>query len=289
MTHLRGPFVGSEALAAGKVTKYQLRSQYRAVFPDVYIARDTEPTLRQRATAAWLWSDRRGVIAGVAASGLHGAKWIADDAPIEMIWRNTRPPTGIVTRRDTLADGEVQRQQGLPVTSPVRTAFDVGRLTRGGVGVARLDALGNATRFEPAEVVALARAHRGTPGIPRLLTALDLHDPGAESPRETWLRLLLMNAGYPKPRTQIPVLDDSGRQRYYLDMGWEDVMVAVEYDGDHHRERGVFGDDIIRAEFIAARKWNRVRVVAGHRRGEVLDRVARAWAASGVHPDRRIG
>ena len=101
------------------------------------------------------------------------------------------------------------------------------------------------------------------------------------------MRLLLIGAGQPKPRTQIPVFDDYGRPRYYLDMGWEDVMVAVEYDGQHHRERAVFANDIIRAEFIAERRWKRVRVVAGQRRSEILDRVARASAA-GVRPDRQI-
>jgi very-short-patch-repair endonuclease len=78
------------------------------------------------------------------------------------------------------------------------------------------------------------------------------------------------------------------RPRYYLDMGWENVKVAVEYDGDHHRQRGVFGNDIIRAEFIGERGWKRVRVVAGHRPGEILDRVARALAAS-VRSDRGSG
>lgn len=62
--------------------------------------------------------------------------------------------------------------------------------------------------------------------------------------------------------------------------------MAVEYDGDHHRERAVFADDILRAEFIAERGWNRVRVVAGQREAEILDRVARA--RSGVRSDRRI-
>ena len=281
-------FIGSEARARGLVRKHQLRSHYRPIFPGVYLPKAMEPTLAQRTRAAWLWSGRRGVIAGAAAAGVHGAKWIDDDEPIELVWSNARPPSGIRTRRDRLGDGEFRRVRNLPVTTPVRTAFDVGRLTPGELGIARLDALGHATGFDPDEVLAVARRHAGSPGIPRLRAALQLHDRGAESPRETWLRLLLIRGGYPMPRTQIPVLDDYGRARYYLDMGWEEVMVAVEYDGEHHRERAVFGNDIIRAEFIAERGWQRVRVVAGQRPAEVLDRVARAWAA-GVRPDRRIG
>ncbi|CAA0132081.1 Uncharacterised protein [Mycolicibacterium vanbaalenii] len=284
---LDGPFIGSEALARGLVKKHHLRSRYQAVFPDVYLPEHLEPTLAHRTRAAWLWSRRRGVVAGAAAAGLHGAQWIPDDEPIELVWSNARPPTGLVTRRDRLQDGEVQWLRGLPVTTPVRTAFDIGRLTRGERGIARLDALGNVSRFDPERVLELADRHAGSPGVPRLRAALALHDRGAESPRETWLRLLLVGAGHPKPRTQIPVFDNYGRPRYYLDMGWEDVMVAVEYDGQHHRERTVFSNDIIRAEFIAERGWRCVRVVAGQRPAEILDRVART-RASGVRPDRRI-
>lgn len=282
------PFLGTEALAAGRVKKHQLRARYRPLFPNVYVPRDVMPTLIQRTTAAWLWSGREGVVAGAAAAALHGARWIPDDEPVEVVWRNGRPPAGIVTRRDRLDGDEVVRVGGLPVTTVTRTAFDIGRLTRGDLGVIRLDALGNAKRFDRRAVVELADRHAGSPGVPRLRQALTLHDAGAESPRETWLRLLLIRAGYPAPRTQIPVCDDVGRARYYLDMGWEDVNVAVEYDGDHHRERTVFADDIIRAEFIAERGWKRVRVVAGQRQAEILDRVARA-RASGVRSDRRAG
>lgn len=284
------PFLGTEALAAGRVKKHQLRAHYRPLFPNVYVPRDVVPTLMQRTAAASLWSGREGVVAGAAAAAVHGARWIPDDEPVELVWRNARPPVGIVTRRDRLDDDEVICVGGLPVTSLIRTAFDIGRLTRGNQGVERLDALGNARRFDARAVLDLADRHAGSPGVPRLRQALTQHDPGAESPRETWLRLLLIRAGYPSPRTQIPVHDDFGRPRYYLDMGWDDAGVAVEYDGDHHRDRVVFADDILRAEFIAERGWDRVRVVAGQREAEILDRVARAWVRSaGVRSDRRVG
>ena len=44
---------------------------------------------------------------------------------------------------------EHQSVAGMNVTTPERTAFDLGRLMRGGDDeIARLDALGNATRFD---------------------------------------------------------------------------------------------------------------------------------------------
>lgn len=282
------PFIGSEALRDGLVAnKHQLRTRFQRLYPDVYLPDRVAPNLWQRTAGAWLWTRRKCVITGLAAAAIHGSKWIADDVPIELIWANPRPPVGITTRRDALAVGETTCNGGMIVTTPERTAFDLGRLIDGEAAAARLDALGNATRFDTAAVADLARLHRGSPGIPRLLAVLDLHDRGAASPKETWLRLLLIRAGFPRPRTQIPVYDDFGVARYYLDMGWEDVMIAAEYDGDHHRERTVFKGDIVRSEFIAHRGWIHIRVVAGARPSDILNRVRRAWL-SRVQSDREI-
>ncbi|WP_231976797.1 hypothetical protein, partial [Mycobacterium sp. E740] len=271
------PFLGSEALRDGLVAnKHQLRTRYQALFPDVYLVGGVSPALRQRTIAAWLWTRRRGVVAGLAAAELLGSKYVADDIAIELLWSNARPPHGILTRRDTVADDEWQLVEGIPVTTPERTAFDLARLTRGDKAVAFLDALGNATRFDRDAAAGLARRHRGSPGVPRVQPVLDLYDPGGESPRETWLRLLLIRAGFPRPRTQIPVYDDFGRPRYRLDMGWDDVMIAVEYDGELHRLPSRLGSDIVRSEFIAYRGWTHIRVVAGTHPADIVNRVRRA-------------
>ena len=78
MTTPNWPFVGSEAIVNGQLKKHQLRGGYRAEFPDVYVPKDAVLSLQQRAFAGWLWSHREGVIAGLTASALHGAKWVDD-------------------------------------------------------------------------------------------------------------------------------------------------------------------------------------------------------------------
>jgi very-short-patch-repair endonuclease len=116
----------------------------------------------------------------------------------------------------------------------------------------------SATRraFKADDVVAVADRHRGARGLRQLRTALDLYDPGAESPKETWLRLLAIRAGYPRPRTQIPVLSPDGRRWYYLDMGWEDIKLATEYDGEQHRVNPVqYAYDIQRSEDLDFLGW----------------------------------
>jgi hypothetical protein len=105
---------------------------------------------------------------------------------------------------------------------------------------------------------------------------LDLVDAGAQSPKETWLRLILIEAGFPRPQTQIPVYDAGGMPFAYLDMGWEDWMLAVEYEGDHHRADPLrFASDIHRIEKIQHRGWQVVRVVAEDRRVSIIQRVKR--------------
>lgn len=271
------PFIGAEALRAGNVTWHELDRYHRAVLPNVYLDKRVQPTLRQRIVAAWLWSHRRGIVAGAAASALHGADWVDDDAVIELIWSNARAPGGVKTHADLLLDGETQCWGPVRFTTPERTAFDLGRRDSLSQAVARLDALAKPTRFKAADVAQLAARHKGARGRHQLETALDLMDPGAESPKESKLRVHLIKAGFPRPQTQIPLKRPNGRW-YYLDMGWEHIKLAVEYDGDQHRtSRLQYVKDAERQEFITRVGWTHIRVLAEHRGDDVIRRVRQAW------------
>jgi hypothetical protein len=277
------PFIGSEALVSGALSRPQLRTHYRAVFPNVYLSKDVQPSLELRIAAAWLWSGRRATIAGAAAAALHGAKWIPENVPVELIHTSTRAPHGVMIRRDALAENETQILGGYPVTTPERTAFDIGR--RGAVhsAVVRLDALARATGIKADDVLRVAQGHPRSPGLRLLDTALALVDSGAQSPRESYLRLLLIAAGLPRPQTQLPVLGDDGIPVAYLDLGWEGWMVGVEYDGDHHRtDRRQYVKDIRRLEMLEQMGWTIVRVVAEDHPADILRRVRAAIAASSV-------
>ena len=158
------PFLGSEAVKDGTLRPHQLRSQFRAVFPDVYVRRDQQPTLRVRAVAAWLWSHRKGVLAGLTAAALHGSKWVDQNLPVELVWSNARPPRGLRTYDFTLLPEEVRVVAGVPLTTPERTAFDIGRRKATGMAIAHLDALMRATGTKADEVLQVADRHRGARG-----------------------------------------------------------------------------------------------------------------------------
>ena len=51
MGHGQQPFVGSEALAAGEISRHELRKYYRSIVPNVYLDKRVQPSLRQRTVA----------------------------------------------------------------------------------------------------------------------------------------------------------------------------------------------------------------------------------------------
>lgn len=274
-------FRGSEAVTRGAVTRYELQRWHRRIFPDVYCEKSATLSLRDRIYGAWLWSDRRAVIAGLAASKMWGASYIDDDIPIELIWRHGRPPEGIVTRNDAVGKDEITRFGRITVTSNARTAFDLGRRLPRNEAVARLDALMWSCRFSSEDVVLLAKRYPRARGSKALRIALPLVDGGADSPRETWLRLLLIDADYPTPETQIPVYDADGLIGV-VDMGWEDFRIAVEYDGDHHRtNRRQYVKDQRRVRRLEAAGWIVIRVIAEDSVDDILRRAADAWRCRG--------
>ncbi|MGZ5397660.1 MAG: hypothetical protein ACXWEI_20105 [Mycobacterium sp.] len=220
-------FISSEALVGGVLTRAQLRWNYRALFPDVYMPGEGMPSLSQRAVGAWLWSGRRAVVAGLAAAALHGARWVDEPADVEVIWRNSHPPQGIVARRERIESDEIIDIAGVPVTTPERTAFDVARHHPRDFAVACLDALSSATGITASAVQPLFDRYPGSRHSGRAVDALGLMDGGSQSAVETVIRLALIDAGFPAPKTQIAVKD--GKATAVIAMGYEAPMVGVEF------------------------------------------------------------
>ena len=95
------------------------------------------------------------------------------------------------------------------------------------MAIAAVDALARATRLKLADVELIADRQRGRRGIRCARSSLGLVDAGAESPRETWLRLLIIRGGLPRPQTQIAVRNEYGVVIAQVDMGWEEHKIAI--------------------------------------------------------------
>lgn len=280
--------LATEALADGIVTRRELASRYQMVYRNVYCPAGDRLTARDRAVAAWMWSGRQAVVSGASAAALHGSRWIPPDDPAELARTQYRCPSGIVAHTGLLAEDEIQRLGGIPCTTPARTAYDLGRRLSLTMGVIRVDALLRATGMPVDEVRAIARRYPGARHISRLRSVVDLTDPGAESPQETRLRLVLIGAGLPRPSTQIPICDEYGYVVRRIDMGWPRYKVGVEYDGAQHwTDADQHADDIDRLELFAGLGWRMVRVSARHLRwdrGGIAKRAGDALLARGWDP-----
>ncbi|WP_234786275.1 endonuclease domain-containing protein [Mycolicibacterium brumae] len=279
-------------MASGVIAnKYQLRRDFTPVFPGIYLPIDFLPesdrpsrgeagrVLRQRTEAAWLWSGRQGVIAGSAAIALRGAKWVDHDVPIDLLLPSQRSPAGIVVHRDGFFDDDVQVLADMRVTTVARTVFDLCRWLSVDEAVARVDALANVAVINTKVILELATRHRWARNVRRVKKVLDLHDRGARSPKESWLRLVATSAGFPRPKTQIEVPIPGTRRRYFLDMGWEWLLIGLEYDGEHHRTPRQVRYDLVRMEELAALGWIVIRVAKGTAPDEIIRRLQRAWDA----------
>ncbi|MBD8000571.1 endonuclease domain-containing protein [Oerskovia gallyi] len=232
-----GPFRRSTALSL--TTASRLRGPaYRALLRGVHLDA-TEPldhgTMLLAARAA-LGPDP--VVCGRSAAWCWGARQIDATDPVEVVVpppRRVRSRAQLSVRSATIDPDDVCRLSGYGlVTSPVRTMLDLARLEPVHVAVPLIDALLACSRSSVDEVLAAATSLRGGRGVRSVPDVLALCDAGAESPRETALRLLLVLAGLPRPVTQHVVRDASGRFVARVDLAWPLRKVAVEYDGAHH-------------------------------------------------------
>ncbi len=275
------PFLGSEALAASALTPYELRSRYVVLHQDVYIAKGAELSPIVRAKGCWLRSRRRGILAGFSAAALYGTKWIDLSQPASIIDSNRRATRGVQVWEERIEPDEIAIVDAMRVTTPARTALDLARRYPKSTAVAAIDALAQVVELKSADIEQLAERYKGRRGIRAARAVIELVDGGAQSPKETWLRLLLVRAGFPRPQTQIAVRNEWGWAEAYLDMGWEEIKVAVEYDGDHHRSsRAQYVKDIRRLEMLERMGWIVVRVVAEDHPDDIIRRVHAALARS---------
>ncbi|MBP2453695.1 hypothetical protein [Mycolicibacterium lutetiense] len=280
------PFIGSEAVEAGHLTRGQLRSRYRPIYRDVYVPREHRICLYDRIVGA-AFASPDTVVAGVAASAIHGAKWVDDHVPVELIAAVRRQP-GLIVRRETLHEDEATTVEGIRVTTPARTVFDLGRHLPRDRAVERMDALMNAYPVDLEDVALIAKRHARARGMRRLRVALSLADAGGESPPETRLRLLFIKAGLPRLTTQFVVYDESGHYIRRIDMCWEQFKVGAEYDGEQHlTSRHQYVLDVRVNRTLNRLGWHVIHVIKEDSSADIVEQARAALLSRGWQPDPR--
>jgi hypothetical protein len=130
---------------------------------------------------------------------------------------------------------------------------------------------------------ALAR-HGGHRGAKRLRLAFHEVRHGADSARETQLRLLLVRGGLPEPIVNPVISKPGAHQLMFGDLVYPELQVLVEYDGQQHRTNDVqYEKDVARLELLAHEGWLIVRVLKGHFENSpaIVARVSRALQSRG--------
>lgn len=270
----------------GLHTRATLRSRCTRLLPDVYVSRGTLLTPHLRALAAASWARGAGVRTGWSAAAVSGARWVPAGAPAELTLPiHARSHPDVIAHQFVLHANEIEDVDGVMVTTPERSAYDLGRRLPLVQAVAAVDELCALGVCGPERVAQVAAAHPGDRGLLALTQVLALVDPGAGSPWETHLRVLLMRAGLPRPRTQADIRGPDGRFLARADLCWPEYKIIGEYEGAQHRSGRQFTRDIDRYNELQLAGWSVVRVTAEQLTGRpqvVIDRFTRALHQAGA-------
>ena len=280
-------FIGSEAVPPVSVCANDLScARLPAVFPDVYGSRGPRsPPLRRRTHGGVAVVGARGGGRGARGVGAPSARSGSTiDAPVELIWANDSPPPGVMTRATSAAAARRRRSQACRVTTADAHCLRPRspRSVRRGRRPARRAGSRNAISSQRTWS-ALADEHPQRPRVaPRSRTR------ARPRRRRCGVAEGDVAAAVAHPR-RVPA---AAARRFRSSMsptasastsstwGGRTSMIAVEYDGDHHRERSALAEGHRRARSTSRTSgWTHIRVVAGDRAADdVCDRVRRAWA-----------
>lgn len=139
------PFLGQEAVARGEMTAWELRTNYRSVYRNIYVPKTIDLTAANRARAAWPWCGGNATLIGRSAAAVFGTNWIDADLAAELCRLDRRHPPGIRVPTYKLPAEDVCWVDDMRLTTPERTAFDIGRLLLPDRSIPVLDALVQAT------------------------------------------------------------------------------------------------------------------------------------------------
>lgn len=178
------------------------------------------------------------------------------DALVELVLPAGSLRPGLTVRRHVLPEDEIVRVGAARVTTPARTAFDLGRVTPVGDAIMGVDALRHACDVTVDDVRAVAHRHPGVLGIGRLPQVLRRSTNLAASPMESRIRVAIEDAGLPPPVLQHRV------GPYDLDLAYPELKIAIEYDGREHLKPARARRDLRRQAYLTAEGWTVLRFSA---------------------------
>ena len=275
------PFTWSQLQQSG-VTRSQLShllgtGQVRRAMRNVYVSSSVPDTLVTRAQAAALAISPSSVVCDRTAAWIWGLD-VLDYRELDFL-----PPLETYVLRGCnpsqrkecdggqrdLAPHDVCEVNGLRVTTPLRTALDLGCKLRRWRALAALDRFMRMYGITQEQLLAELPRYFRRRGVVQLRQLVLIADPGSESPGESATRLEIIDAGLPAPVLQYWVMEH-GRAVFRVDLAYPKALVIVEYDGrefhdetDEQRE-----SDRLRRQWLRERGWTVIVVRAEDLHGE---------------------
>ncbi len=230
----------------------------------VYITTQAPDSLAIRVRTLSLVADGGTVITDRTAAWLHGvtilergAHLVAPRVSAFKIDGNRVRRADIASGRRDMLDRDITSIGGVQVTTPLRTASDLGRLLWRYDALAALDGF-LARGLSQPELIAEIPRYKGFRWVTQLRRLAPLADGRAESPGESALRLHWHEAGLPVPEVQWWVDCDDGTPRFRLDLALPELRYAAEYDGEEFHSDDTDRDhDEERRDWLAQRRhWS---------------------------------
>jgi hypothetical protein len=237
------PFTMQQARRAGlsrhRVRRLESDSLLRRVMKGVYVANQVADSIRLRLQSLELVVPPDVVVTDWTACWLHTGLLPPNDHLRIPTVCAFRPAGNDRLRNELCSSGERTFQPedlvamgALTVTTPLRTAWDLGRLAPRDLAIGGLDTLLRDGGFSHAELVGGVERFKRRRGVVQLRELTPLADPRSESPGESTLRLRWLDLrSLPAPTPQVPVTID-GVEVYRLDLGVPELRYACEYDGE---------------------------------------------------------
>lgn len=237
------------------------RGLVRPMLRGVYVATQVQDSYCLRVSAVGLVAPPHAVVVDRTAAWVHGVDALPRSAVHEMPSLDLFSSSGSRVRRAGISSGvrgllarDVEEIDGVRLTTPLRTACDLGRL------LWRYDALGAIDGFlrlgvDQSHLIAETDRFKGYRGVVQLRRLAPLGDTGAESQPESALRLHWHESAIPvPPRTQIWVYDDCGIPKFRIDVGCPDVRYGAEYFGEEFHGDEEVEHDENRIEWLTNRR-----------------------------------
>lgn len=261
------PFLLSQLPAVG-LTRSNLRDlveagAVRRMFRGVYCRADIEDSVELRAQAAALALPPGTVVCDRSAAWLWGVDCF-DHAEHELLpalevvsvngQDRSRRGQLLSGKRDLLPD-EICQVGGVRVTTPLRTACDLACLRGRNAALAVYDSFRREHGLSCADFERMLRRFRGRRGVKQARELAPYAVDTSESPGESWTRMVIIDAGLRPPEPQVWThVPGFGWVR--LDLAYEHLRVAIEYDGEeHHSTEADRARDEERRDALRAAGW----------------------------------